>query len=193
MTPHPQMKGKYKTFFCQLSSFVWVEEPCALSPQNSVRKNQMVLGFLALAIWSLRKDTASVCGSLQILLCASCTEEQDPSMILCCLTSHSAVRLYTLYAHGLKNSNIHSPEKLLVPSNERHLFFSLASEEHFLNIYLLAEVGICYVNQFLCCLKQLSTPESVLVFTGLDLYVYNNYPVVLKLPKITYQRCLDHW
>lgn len=147
MTPHPQMKGKYKTFFCQLSSFVWVEEPCAVSPQNSVRKNQKGLAFLALAIWSLRKDTASACGSLQILLCASCTEEQDPSMILCCLTSHSAVRLYTLYAHGLKNSNIHSPEKLLVPSNEKHLFFPWLPRSIFsIFIYLLKWESVMWTS-----------------------------------------------
>lgn len=116
------MKGNYKTSFCQLSSFVWVEEPCAASPQNSLRKNQMVLALLALAIWSLRKDTAFACGSLQIL-CASYTEEQDPNMILCCLISLSAVRLCTMYAHGLKNSNIHPPGTLLVPSNEKYILF----------------------------------------------------------------------
>lgn len=165
MTPHLQMKGKYKTLFYQLSSFVWVEElePCAVSPQNSLRKNQLVLALLALAIWSLRKDTAFACGSLQIL-CASYTEEQDPSVILCCLTSHSAVRLYTLYAHGLKNSNIHPPGKLLVLWNEEHLFF-LTSEASF-SQYLFT----CWSGNLLC--EPVSLLSEAVLYTSISFGLY---------------------
>lgn len=109
-------------------------EPCAVSPERALGKNQLVLALLAQAISSLRKGTSFACGSLEAL-CASSIGEQDPSIVLCCLAFHFAVGLYTLYAHGLRNSNIHPPGKLLVFSPMKcETPFFLASEECLLNI-----------------------------------------------------------
>ena len=97
-------------------------------------KTSRSLALLALAISSLRKGTDFACGSLETL-CASYMGEQDPSMILCCLAFRFAVGLYTLYARGQRNSNIHFPGKLLVFSPMKYeTSVFLVSEEHLLHI-----------------------------------------------------------